>query len=102
MNMIARRIPVRAPSNASLIERLSKDGLPVPPNRNPVYARATVQETARTFMEVSSGVDGSGQYSVGRDRTWDGQDHRKKLPQPTEFFLDLVSFESLAKLGCRY
>ena len=57
--MIARRIPVRAPSNASLIERLLKDGLPFPPNRNPVYAMATVQETARTFMEVSSGVDGS-------------------------------------------
>jgi len=29
---------------------------------------------------------------VGRDKTWDGQDHRKKLPQPTEFFRDLVSF----------
>src|ERR671925_480475 len=45
VNMTARRNPARAPSRASLIETLLKDGLPFPPSRKPVYAMAKVQET---------------------------------------------------------
>ena len=46
--MIARKNPVRAPRNASVIERLLKVRSPWPVRRNPVYAIATVQRIMRT------------------------------------------------------
>ena len=50
VNMMARRNPVRAPRNPSVIERLLKVRRPWPVRRNPVYAITTVQTIARTFM----------------------------------------------------
>jgi hypothetical protein len=49
VNMMARRNPVRAPRNPSVIERLLKVRRPWPVRRNPVYAITTVQTIARTF-----------------------------------------------------
>jgi len=46
--MIARKNPVKAPRNASVIERLLKVRSPWPVRRNPVYAIATVQRITRT------------------------------------------------------
>jgi hypothetical protein len=46
--MIARKNPVKAPTNASVIERLLKVRNPWPVRRNPVYAMATVQRITRT------------------------------------------------------
>lgn len=48
VNMIASRNPVKAPRNASEIERLLKVRSPWPVRRNPAYAIATVQRIART------------------------------------------------------
>src|ERR1700687_3669533 len=45
--MIARKKPVKAPRNASVIERLLKVRSPWPVRRNPVYAIATVQRITR-------------------------------------------------------
>ncbi len=47
VNMIASKNPVKAPRNASVIERLLKVR-PWPVRRNPVYAIATVQRIMRT------------------------------------------------------
>ncbi len=46
--MMARKNPVKAPRNASVIERLLKVRSPWPVRRNPVYAMATVQRITRT------------------------------------------------------
>src|SRR5579864_1880319 len=48
VNMIATKNPVKAPRNASVIERLLKVRSPWPVRRNPVYAIATVQRITRT------------------------------------------------------
>jgi hypothetical protein len=48
VNMIASKHPVKAPRNASVIERLLKVRSPWPVRRNPVYAIATVQRITRT------------------------------------------------------
>src|SRR5258707_14464682 len=48
VNMIARKNPVKAPRNASVIERLLNGRSPWPVRMNPVYAIATVQRIART------------------------------------------------------
>jgi hypothetical protein len=48
--MTARRNPAKAPRNPSVIERLLKVRRPWPVRRNPVYAIATVQKNARTFI----------------------------------------------------
>ena len=48
VNMIASKNPVKAPRNASVIERLLKVRSPWPVRRNPVYAIATVQRITRT------------------------------------------------------
>ena len=48
VNMIARKNPVKAPRNASVIERLLKVRSPWPARRNQVYAMATVQRITRT------------------------------------------------------
>jgi len=48
VNMIARKNPVNAPRNASVIERLLKVRSPWPVRRNPAYAIATVQRITRT------------------------------------------------------
>jgi len=48
MNIIASKHPVKAPRNASVIERLLKVRNPWPVRRNPVYAIATVQRITRT------------------------------------------------------
>lgn len=48
VNMIARRNPVKAPRNASVIERLLKVSSPWPVRRNPSYAIVTVQRITRT------------------------------------------------------
>jgi hypothetical protein len=59
VNMMARRNPVRAPRHPSVIERLLKVRRPWPVRRNPVYAKATVQRIARTFMGPhTSGISG--------------------------------------------
>jgi hypothetical protein len=50
VNIIASKNPVKAPRRASVIERLLKVRRPWPVRRNPVYAIATVQKTARAFM----------------------------------------------------
>src|SRR5208282_2877147 len=50
LNMMARRNPVRAPRNPSVIERLLNVRRPCPARTNPVYAIAPVQKIARTFM----------------------------------------------------
>lgn len=55
--MILRKNPVKAPRNASVIERLLKVRRPWPVRRNPVYAIATVQRIARTFMGPSHPVE---------------------------------------------
>jgi len=47
-NMIARKNPVKAPRNASVIERLLNGRSPWPVRMNPVYAIATVQRITRT------------------------------------------------------
>jgi hypothetical protein len=52
VNMIARRNPVKAPSNPSVIERLLNVRRPWPVRRNPVYPIVTVHRIARTLMEV--------------------------------------------------
>lgn len=57
MNMILRKNPVKAPRNASVIERVLKVRRPWPVRRNPVYAIATVQRIARTFMGPSHPVE---------------------------------------------
>lgn len=46
--MIASKHPVKAPRNASVIERLLKVRSPWPVRRNAVYAIATVQRITRT------------------------------------------------------
>jgi len=48
--MTARRNPVKAPRNPSVIERLLNVRRPWPVRRNPVYAIVTVHKIARTFM----------------------------------------------------
>jgi hypothetical protein len=48
VNMIASKNPVKAPSNASVIERLLKVRSPWPVRRNPVYAILAVQRITRT------------------------------------------------------
>jgi hypothetical protein len=48
VNMIARRNPVKAPRNASVMERLLNVRSPWLVRMNPVYAMAAVQRTART------------------------------------------------------
>jgi hypothetical protein len=50
VNMIASRNPVKAPSTASVIERLLKVRRPWPVSMNPVYAIARVQKIARPCM----------------------------------------------------
>jgi len=52
VNIIASKHPVKAPSNASVIDRLLKDRSPWPVRRNPVYAIVPVQRISRTaYME---------------------------------------------------
>jgi hypothetical protein len=46
--MIARKNPVKAPRNASVIERLLNGRSAWPVRMNPVYAIATVQRITRT------------------------------------------------------
>jgi hypothetical protein len=46
--MMASKHPVKAPMNASVIERLLKVRSPWPVRRNPVYAIAAVQRITRT------------------------------------------------------
>jgi hypothetical protein len=53
VNMTARRDPVKAPRNPSVIERLLNVRRPWPVRRNPVYAIVTVHKIARTFMVPS-------------------------------------------------
>jgi hypothetical protein len=53
VNIMARRNPVRAPRNPSVIERLFKVRRPWPVSRNPVYAIAPVQKIPRSFMGFS-------------------------------------------------
>ena len=48
VNMMARRNPVKAPSNPSVMERLLNVRRPWPVKRNPVYAIVTVHTIART------------------------------------------------------
>jgi hypothetical protein len=48
VNMTARRNPVKAPSNPSVMERLLNVRRPWPVKRNPVYAIVTVHTIART------------------------------------------------------
>jgi hypothetical protein len=48
VNIIARKNPVKAPRNASVIERLLNGRSPWPVRMNPVYAIATVQTITRT------------------------------------------------------
>jgi hypothetical protein len=48
VNMIASKHPVKAPRNASVMERLLKVRSPWPVRRNPVYAIVTVQRITRT------------------------------------------------------
>ena len=48
VNITASNHPVKAPRNASVIERLLKVRSPWPVRRNPVYAMATVQRITRT------------------------------------------------------
>jgi hypothetical protein len=57
VNMIARKNPVKAPRNASVIERLLKVRSPWPVRRNPVYAMATVQRITRTENTGDSPLD---------------------------------------------
>jgi hypothetical protein len=52
-NMMASKNPVRAPRAPSVIEKLLKVRKPWPVRRNPVYAIATVQKIARTFMALT-------------------------------------------------
>jgi hypothetical protein len=47
VNMMARRNPVKAPSNPSVMERLLNVRRPWPVKRNPVYAIVTVHTIAR-------------------------------------------------------
>ena len=46
--MVASKNPVKAPRNASVIERLLKVRSPWPVRRNPEYAITTVQRITRT------------------------------------------------------
>jgi hypothetical protein len=48
VNIIASKHPVKAPSNASVIDRLLKDRSPWPVRRNPSYAIVPVQRIRRT------------------------------------------------------
>jgi hypothetical protein len=48
VNMIETKNPVKAPRNASVIERLLKVRSPWPVRRNPLYAIATVHRITRT------------------------------------------------------
>jgi hypothetical protein len=48
VNMIASKNPVKAPRDASVIERLLRVRSPWPVRRNPAYAIATVQRITRT------------------------------------------------------
>jgi hypothetical protein len=50
VNMTARRDPVKAPRNPSVIERLLNVRRPWPVRMNPVYAIVTVHKIARTFI----------------------------------------------------
>lgn len=53
VNMIASKNPVKAPKNASVIERLLKFRKACPVKRNPVYAIAGVQKISRVFVAVT-------------------------------------------------
>src|SRR5256885_16334570 len=54
VNITASRNPVKAPRNASEIERLLKVRRPWPVRRNPAQARVTVQKIARLFKAFTA------------------------------------------------
>jgi hypothetical protein len=84
VNMIASKHPVKAPRNASVIERLLNVRSPWPVRRNPVYAIATVQRNTRTgCMGITSPAQPSKRADM-RSRRKTSRNINERAPQHSD------------------